>query len=465
MAEEILGIFGHALDFQGKDVEAVHHGGHAGRNHAQVFPARKHAGGAQQGREFLEGAFLPEIVVAAPEKVFRKLVVTLFQVIRQPCVALGLVAGDARVPEILLAGILHKEAVRAIGIGKVEAHAAELFAGIGEGRVEVSHEAALVLGGDFPDAEEAQDVVYAEGVEVLCHLAHALFPPQVAVFFHLFPVVGGEAPVLAILGKGIRRCSGLAVHVEQFRELPGISTGTAYADGKVSLEGHPMQVGVGNGLTELFVQQVLQEAVEIYGGGPLRIPRHKTGYGFGGKLAPGAPGREVRGAGFVPQDAENGVGAQPVFVGIHKGLVLGRLGNGLPFGALVEFAQEGEFGLVHGFVVNGREGFQSSLLGLVGSIGPHSGPRQVDEHGVQREGAHGVVGVRILPGMEHGGVVDGEELDYVLVRLYRPVHQFFKVVEFSYAKAVFRTQGEHRNGHAGTPPGLRGEFGLKVGDN
>ena len=82
---------------------------------------------------------------------------------------------------------------------------------------------------------------------------------------------------------------------------------------------------------------------------------------------------------------------------------------------------------------------------------------------MQRKGAHRVVRIGIPPAARHGGVVDGKQLDYALARLHGPVHQLFKVVEFSHAKTVFRTEGEHGNGHAGAPPGLPGEGGLDIG--
>ena len=89
----------------------------------------------------------------------------------------------------------------------------------------------------------------------------------------------------------------------------------------------------------------------------------------------------------------------------------------------------------------------------------------MDELRMQGEGTHRIVGVRVLPGMGHGGVVDGQQLDHVLTGLHRPVHQAFDIVEFSHAKAFFRLEGEHRNGHAGASPGFRGELGLKVGNH
>ncbi len=67
---------------------------------------------------------------------------------------------------------------------------AHLFGGEGEGRIEVSEQAVEGVDGNLPDAEEAEDVVYAVGVEVFGHFAEAGFPPGETVFSHLLPVVG-----------------------------------------------------------------------------------------------------------------------------------------------------------------------------------------------------------------------------------------------------------------------------------
>ena len=305
-------------------------------------------------------------------------------------------------------------------------------------------------------------MVYAEGIEVLRHFTHAGAPPGIVVFGHLFPVVGGEAPVLAVGGKGIRRCTSLAVHVEEFRVLPGVNAHAGYADGKVSLQGHAVQVGIVHGFPQLLVQQELHVAVEAYLGRMFFGKGRGFLGGVGGHLAPFL---EFRTAMLVPQHAEHGVREEPVPVGIGKGLVFVGGHYLLTLGAGVQLAQHLQLGAVHGLVIDGREGLQFGLFGLVGGILAHTGGGQMDELRMQGEGAHRVVRVGVLPGMGHGGVVDGQQLNHVLVGLHRPVHQALDVVEFTHAEALFRPEGEHGNGHAGASPGLRGELGLQVGNN
>ena len=305
-------------------------------------------------------------------------------------------------------------------------------------------------------------MVYTEGIEILGHLAHAGLPPSIVVLGHLFPVIGGEAPVLAVLCKGIRRGAGLAVQVEQVGVLPGVCTVAAYPNGKVSLNGHPVQVGIVHGLPELTVQQELEVAVEAHF---LGVFVGKGLYLFGaigGKLLPGL---EVRSAVDVPEDAEHGVREEPFRVGIGKGFVGVRGQCGFALSSVIELAEQFQLGTVYGFIVNGGQGLQLLFFGLVGGILAHAGGRQVDKLRVQGKGAHRVVRVGVLPGMGHGGVVDGEQLNHVLPGLHGPVHQVFNIVEFAHAKAVLAAEAEHGNGHAGAPPRLCGELGLQVGDD
>lgn len=77
----------------------------------------------------------------------------------------------------------------------------------GDGGIVVTHHAGRVSDRDFPDAEEAEDVVDAEGVEVLSHLRQALTPPSIIIFSHLVPIVCRESPVLSVFRELIGRCT------------------------------------------------------------------------------------------------------------------------------------------------------------------------------------------------------------------------------------------------------------------
>ena len=67
-----------------------------------------------------------------------------------------------------------------------------------ERRGELAQQAVYGMRWDFPDTEEAQDMVDAISGKVFCHLAETLLPPQIIVLFHHVPIVSWEAPVLSV---------------------------------------------------------------------------------------------------------------------------------------------------------------------------------------------------------------------------------------------------------------------------
>ena len=107
-------------------------------------------------------------------------------------------------------------------------------------------------------------MVDAEGVEVLAHLAKAALPPGVVVLRHLVPVVGGEAPVLAVHAEEIWRCTGAGIEVVELREAGGIHTVATDSDGEVALEVDPLRMGVGHCFGELTVEVPLNPAEVVF---------------------------------------------------------------------------------------------------------------------------------------------------------------------------------------------------------
>ncbi len=185
-------------------------------------------------------------------------------------------------------------------------------------RIEDSEQAMDRVHRNLPYTEESEDMVDAVSVEILRHLAEARFPPCEAVAAHLLPVVGGESPVLSQHGEVVRGRSGLAVHIEQARVDPRVGACAADADGYVALEDHAMVVGVVAHLTQLFVEEILDEVDILH----LRL------VGFDELLdlrlvveRVVAPLAHVGGAVLVAQHAERRVWLQPIKVGFKECLV------------------------------------------------------------------------------------------------------------------------------------------------
>ena len=116
----------------------------------------------------------------------------------------------------------------------------------------------------LPDAEEAQNVVYTIGVEVLCHLAEAAHPPRIAILLHHIPVVGREAPVLPVDREVIGWGTCLTVHVEVVWLFPSLHAATIDADRDVALQYHAQRTGIVGHGRELQVQVILYVVVERY---------------------------------------------------------------------------------------------------------------------------------------------------------------------------------------------------------
>ena len=313
--------------------------------------------------------------------------------------------------------------------------------------------------GNLPDAEEPEDVVDAEGVEVFGHLGHACPPPGVAVACHAFPVVSRESPVLPDGRECVGRSPGLRVHVEQVRVEPCVDARAADADGQVALEDDAVVAGVGADLGQLRMQVVLDIAVEC----DVAAVAAAIGVdGFAVIAGETAPAGEVGRARFVAQRAEGGIGDEPVSVGGDEVLVVAACCSAGSV-AFERPAEQPQFVPVDPFVVYFGEGVQFVAQGAVLVVLHDARGRQPDELRVQGEGRIGVVGVGVFPCAGHGGIVDRQYLDDALPGGGRPVDEPFQVVELADAEILFRTEREDRDRHSGAPPPALGEPRVRRG--
>ena len=522
VGEEFPRRLGHALDFEREDLQFVHRLGDAVGNHAQVFAAGQHLGRREEHGEFAQGRLLPEPVVAAVKEVVVKPVESVAPLRVEGAVHIGRLGRDAGMEKTFAARVLDEQhvveqrhqpfaqaasarivagkalgdlALRRIGgqqpallhagrahfvgqlaeqfaehpvvgrgngeasPGRIEAHAAQFVGGVGQGGIEIAQQAVNGMYGNLPDAEEAEDMVDAESVEIFGHLRHAGLPPRIAVLRHVLPVVGREAPVLARCGKGVGRCSGLRIHVEKPRMNPCVGARPADADRQVALEDDAPAAGVGADLGQLRVQVVLHEAVKR------DFAAVAAAVGFDGLFVVAgviAPAGEIGGAEFVAQRAEGGIGDEPVSIGGDEVLVVAACRSAGSV-AFERPAEQPQFVPVDPFVVYFGECVQFVAQGAVLVVLHDARGRQPDELRVQGEGRIGVVGVGVFPCTGHGGIVDRQYLDDALPGGGRPVDEPFQVVELTDAEILFRTEREDRDRRPGALPSAFGEPRVRRG--
>ena len=187
----------HAAHLQRQNLLVVHDPGHAVGHHPEILAAGQHSGDAQQLRQLLFGVAAPELVVPVVEEVVvqcsEPLLLPLRQILR--C------GGYERLVHARIARIFMEQPVDG------QLHVVDFRGGIGECGIEVPGHAAAYAGGNLPDAEEAEDVVDAESVEIARHLLQPRLPPGVVVLGHLLPVIGREAPVLTVAAEVVGRCA------------------------------------------------------------------------------------------------------------------------------------------------------------------------------------------------------------------------------------------------------------------
>ncbi|MBR4822069.1 MAG: 4-alpha-glucanotransferase, partial [Bacteroidales bacterium] len=434
--EGLVRVLRHALDLEGKYPLRIHHLRHAGRDHAEILAAGEHTGRTQQLRQLAHGLMLPELVVTAVEEVVVQLVERPFLPVVEMLERLRVTAVDARVPEALVVRILQEQAVHG------QSPVGNLLQGIRHRRAEMPHQAALLRHGNLPDAEESQDMVDAECVEVLRHLAQAALPPRIVILGHLVPVVGRESPVLPVHGKRIRRCAALRIHVEQVGMAPCIHARAADADGQVALEHHALAVRIGADLLELLVEVVLHEAMVIHLG---LVPGVVVLRLLQAVLGVRTPLREVRRAGLIAQRAENGIRQQPVGIGREEVAVILAREHLLPLRTCEDRLQKLRLRLVDFHIVNLLQGIELRPLLLERGRHLHPRRRQVDELRMQRKSGIGIVRIRIHPLVRHRRIVDRQQLQHGLAGHRRPVRHLLQVVELAHSEPVVAPQCEYRN--------------------
>ncbi len=378
------------------------------------------------------------------------------------------IAAAARLLQILRAHLLGRLAeeiiehvVIDIGLGvargiEPEPGPPNLLLGEGQSRIEVAQQTVYALVGNLPDTEKAQNVVDPVGIEILGHLAETGLPPGIAVLGHALPVVGGQPPVLTQHGEVVGRCSGLRIHVEEVGIDPGVAARAADADGNIALQDHAVRMGVVADLTQLTVQMVLHEVDLRH----LRVAIAPGRSQLPDRLriicSPLAPATEIGCTVPVAQGAEGGIGPQPRLVAAEKlDELLRSQRSGTLFGE--QLLQIGGLRGVDPLVIHLRKGVellaQLSVFRHGPLVGEASHSLQPQELRMERIGRIGVVGIGVLPGSGHRGVVDRQDLNHLESGRPGPVYHLLQIVELAHAEALLRPERKDRNGYAGSAPG------------
>ena len=67
--------------------------------------------------------------------------------------------------------------------------------------------------------------------------------------------------------------------------------------------------------------------------------------------------------------------------------------------------------------------------------------------------------------MRHGRIVDGQNLNHLLVRTYSPVDHAFQITEITDSETLFRFQREHRNSYTRSLPCRNIKISVSVGNH
>ena len=119
VAKDKFVVLGHRLNLEAEDAQVVHYPGHTVGHHAQIFGTDQHACGLDQSRQFLHRLVIPEVVVAAIEVVVVESVKCLLVTLVECLIDQVVLHGDARVIEIVLLAVAHKQYIADQGIEPV----------------------------------------------------------------------------------------------------------------------------------------------------------------------------------------------------------------------------------------------------------------------------------------------------------------------------------------------------------
>ena len=293
----------HGLYLKAQDTELLHDWSHTSRHHSQVLATNQHIACSDECWKLLHRPSCPEVIVPAEVEV-------LIQTDECILLELGKIAPStfsddtyARVIEVGLLGVWDEKL-------RLERHSVRFYLldAHGKCRRELPEKSRFAALRNLPNAEETEDVVNSVGTEILFHVSESLLPPEITICRHSFPIIGREAPVLAVSSEIIRRSTCRHVHVEEMRLVPSLDTTRTYANRQVSLQEDSKVASIIGCLLELLVKQVLDECIKAnFRGMTFYVLRYGTSIVARKRFPFGEIGCSIS----VPQMAEDLVRLEP----------------------------------------------------------------------------------------------------------------------------------------------------------
>ena len=120
---------------------------------------------------------------------------------------------------------------------------------------------------NLPDAEEAQHMVYADGIEVLFHPAQTLSEPSgkwKKGSGRSLPIIGRESPILSVLRETVWRRTGRSVETEELWMQGCLHTIAIDTNRHIALQYHAILPGIVGSGFQLKVKVVLGEVDDVY---------------------------------------------------------------------------------------------------------------------------------------------------------------------------------------------------------
>ena len=262
-------------------------------------------------------------------------------------------------------------------------------------------------------------MVNADGIEILFHPAQTTSKPvcQTYTFGLAFftPVIGGEAPVLSVLGEGIWWSARRTVEIKKFWISCRLHPLAIHANGHIALQYNTLRTSIIGRRLQLPMEVILDVIDDI------TIPNFFL---------------------LIP-DYPQGVWLQPVLV-LSKPLFIFFRIKCLLASFLIDLLNIRRLHTIYRLIVTIAQGVQFTTLTVIGC---HLGLAlqgaqffQIQIMRMKGKGRDDIIRIGVVPLMGNRRIVDRQQLDDLHTRLYSPINHPSQVSEVAYAIGVFTPQ-------------------------